>query len=888
MRIEELRQALTVHYQSEGHSLLCADGSFPYSDKDIELVCGSLVCIRNGTLQVVHLIVKEYIQSCSELDSSALLAETQSASSRLAIACLSFLGSKCTWSGTTLEKSKVDLQQLRTNAPFIEYAATFWMFHLTDSAAQDSVKACEVFRSTFNSASTFCWMETYLTLHPSNLLDLFILLDAIRDWVSSLRQGCLPYEDSNLSFITNWCGVMEQVLQEYGPALVLRPHEIHHLNLSFAFSAGSLNELYEKFGNVHAGEEPSRFEISHHSRHAAREVPSHRRLHGDIEVFERRLSLFLYDSRRDVYIWSPKIEGGDEIVLFVQSASNAKRLRPIKYTVDTGKVSSRCMRYVTACDLSKDGTFLLVIIELSDCAQLTLGWQIEEQLDFPKGLNAAPWACLNIQYVLECRAQPCRKDLSIAVRSGMGFCTPARPVNSAMMNHSPTSADIIRMLPDLHRQLTLYSGNGEFVFVVKYRHCLDRAVIEKLTWTSMEKVAEFSLLEINKSALEFNPEITYGNRCIEILVETVSPSGRYLVLGYPGWEFWPPIHLILLDTISGKIIDMKHRLSRHRSISSFSDDESELNIISFDGSEMITYTGMSSVTLSKSTQVIPALRQLRLYEFWQFSSDHRLAIGVSWSGVIGRIDDKDELLDEIEMINDDSDTKCQIKVFPSQNGDRFANVELSRDGTCLQVFGTAHVGEILRHLDLDDLKPYATPFTMSPDLSILVAGEKIYNIGSPDDQIASKPSQISSIPFLKDRLCEVSPSNTFIAFYPSWTTNYDEVGLDILCLDAESTYWVHLQPSLPNRMRRFSVRFHPSLPLMAILYESPSTRKIHEDMSSCSENGPNILLFHVAIIDLNTGNIKHVDDLENPTTRLFKMLESHRFNTAHRIRSLTV
>ena len=82
---------------------------------------------------------------------------------------------------------------------------------------------------------------------------------------------------------------MEQVLQEYGQVLVLRPFEIHYFNIDFAFSKGKLAELYGQFGNVDAREKSSRFEIFDHRRRPAREVPPHRRLQCDVEVLRRSM-----------------------------------------------------------------------------------------------------------------------------------------------------------------------------------------------------------------------------------------------------------------------------------------------------------------------------------------------------------------------------------------------------------------------------------------------------------------------------------------------------------------------------------------------------------------------------------------------------------------------
>ena len=897
MKIEELRQALTFHYQSEGHSLLGTDGSFPYSNKDIELVCGSLVHIRNGTLQVVHLTVKEYIQSFPEPDNSSPLIEAQSASSRLAIVCLNFLGSNCTRASTNSaiidsEKSNINLEQLYTNAPFIEYAVTFWMFHLTCSKAQDSVGVSKQFCKTFNSASTFYWLETYLALHSSNLPDLFIFLDAVRNWVIRLEENCLPVDNSNFSFIIDWCGAMEQVLQEYGQTLVLRPFEIHHLNVGFAFSTGKLAEMYEKFGSINAREVSSRFDIHDHLRGPIREVPTHRRLQGDVGVFKEGIDLFLFDSRRNVYIWSPLVKNSNEIALFVQSATNGIRLRPVKWQRDSEEASTVCMVRTSAYDLSRDGKFLLIIVRLSDGLDLTLVWQIEDYLDFSIALQAAPWAYLKFKCVSNPRRCPWIDKLSIAFRSDGGFCTPAGLVDSALKNLSPTSADDIGVLLDPEKDKALYCGNGEFLFIAKLKFSVHAGVIEKVAWPDMQTTVEFDLLNMAGLVSGTSSDAVRGP-VDHINVEAISPSGRYLIFRYHFFHRLSTGRSILLDTLSGNVVDMERNSDHGYPIHFFFDGESEINMFFWadDGElEVINYIGLSSSAFPKSRQAFSGSKGSRLSYIGRTSDDHKVAIMITESGVIRckKFGDKIvEPLDEIEMINDDSNENVESRHFLSQNGARLALLEFRRDIFFLQVFDIINTGERLRHLEFDT-RSFTLSYTMSPDLSILVVGTKVYNIGTPDDQIAVRPFELTNISWEGYRRCEVSSSNTFMVFFPS----INRPQLDIFLLNIDGTSWNHVQASLPKNMAEFSAQLHPSRPLMAILYQLDSKLPTLEDISEISKDDRQTdsqvpPAHHVAIIELETGRVKPVGILENMKSVLVQRLESNHVITFNSVKSLT-
>lgn len=899
MKIEELRQALTFHYQSEGHRLLFPDGSFPYSDKDIELVCGSLVHVRNGTLQVVHLTVKEYVRSCSGPDSSRLLIEAESASSRLAVVCLSFLGSHCTQPITNFDTSEIDLHQLRNNVPFIEYAATFWMFHLTHSEAKDSLEVSKQFRKTFNSPSTFCWMETYLALQPSNLPDMSIFLDAIRNWVIKLEKNCYPAQGSSISFMTDWCEAMKQTLSEYGGTLVLRPFEIHSLSLDFAFSNGELGELYEKFGNVNQREKSSRFEIHQHldQPSTVTEVPPNRRLQGDFTGLACGAGLFLHDSRRDVYIWSPMSFGSNDMILWVQSPSDGKRLRPVKCQVDFDAASTVYIGDVLGYDLSHDGLLLLIVLSLSERrlgykSHLTLIWQIEEQLDFSKGLNAAPWACLRFRCASEYNEYAWVYMGCTAFRSDGGFCTPAGLINSTLNQVSPTSADILKLFdPDHDQTKALYSGNGEFLFIAK-AGVAERRIIKKLALPSMEKVGEFQL-DMEAVEINSNPN-PLSNPQFDIW--KVSPSGRYLVFSFK-YAFPEGGHSILLDTISGETVEIEGYppdITYAGLLHHFSHDEREIKILypSFQDSTtiMLNYAGLPSNLFLKSRKVFPDLYGSDHYGTkWYVSHDHTLAIIAASSGVIERInlDDKVDRVYELRIINNNLNKIDRIYTFLSQDSHRLAHVRLRKGKGCLEVLEIANTAKKSRHLELHEPETDTEVVTMSPDLSILVTGTKLYNLALLDDQIASisRPFRIVNFSIDQYTKCVVSSSNTFIAYIQNcW--------ISIFRLDVEGTSWVPIPALLPQYITELSVQFHPSLPLMAAIYQTQPNylsyrHKLNVSRKDRQSSSQILPPFHVAIMDLETENIRHVDMLGDVPLPLVERLESSNVDIFYCVKELT-
>lgn len=90
-----ISEALTFHYDVKGHALLTGEQLFSYANKDIELVCGSLLTIHDGNLQI-HLTVKEFLGDkeawADPTDSyTQLLVDPTSASLQLTLVSLKYI-----------------------------------------------------------------------------------------------------------------------------------------------------------------------------------------------------------------------------------------------------------------------------------------------------------------------------------------------------------------------------------------------------------------------------------------------------------------------------------------------------------------------------------------------------------------------------------------------------------------------------------------------------------------------------------------------------------------------------------------------------------------------------------------------------------------------------
>lgn len=512
---------MEYHYRSEGHSLLSTDGSFPYSDKDIELVCGSLVTVRNGTLQVVHLTVKQYIQSPSDPTILRLLAETKGASSQLTLACLSPPEHKCSEPIAKLfparpigaKKNKLDLSLLRSENPFLEYACFSWLVHLTDCTRIDALKVARSVHRTFDSPSTFGWIESCMALQPGVVPHLLIGLEEVRDWIHDLQVDCILAEESSFAFASNWCTTIEQVLEEYSSVLKKETTAIYYLDLALPFAAHGLTDTYENNGGLFRREICLRFPTDgfvfiHLTQ---KEVPPRRQLQKLSGTSEVSLGLFVYEPNRDIFTWSYWSFQNGQQVLFAQSASSGRRLPPMN---DTEMGSDHYVHsIIRSYAMSEDGGHLGIVYRnyaKSEGLQISI-WEIERTLDFTKRMQASSWARIIHKSTIDMPVARLLSEPYIAFdRDGVCY-TPNGLVHTALGADSFSPQDVLQRLlaksagVSLEDECAFYSGNGKFLFVSS------GTTITKYTLPGLEHLYQVSLMELSK----YMPQ--------------PSPSGRYLI-----------------------------------------------------------------------------------------------------------------------------------------------------------------------------------------------------------------------------------------------------------------------------------------------------------------------------------------------------------------------
>ena len=834
-------------------------------------MCGSLVTVRNETLQVVHLTVKQYIKTQSGSTTLRLLAETRDANLQLALSCLRFVKYKCAEPVVELfprrpiaaEENKLDLSLLRSEKPFLEYACFSWLVHLTGCTTTEALEVSRSFYRTFNSPSTFGWVESCMALQPGSIPRLRFGLEDVRHWIENLRLDGVPIEDSTLSFVLNWCMTMEQVLEEHSPAITKRAATIYYLDLALTFAEYGITDTYEKHGSLMRREKCLRFHTDRIPRPARKEVPPCRQLQKPSETDGCAVDLFLYESNREIYIYSYWDLRLGQQVLLAQSASSGRKLPPMSEPESFDHDFLLILSYA----MSEDGSYLGIVYKFPSGEDLLLIaiWEIEVTLDFTRRMQASPWARVVHRSIVDKPAIPrLWSNPSITFDRG-GVCfTPNGLLCSASDFHLISRDNYLQRLSEngySDIQCAFYSGNGKFLFVSS------KTTITKHSFPDLEVHFKLPLSDTKRYTL------------------VASPSGRYLAIVACRQDRTASNltdtqnDTLLVDTLLGNTVVLPHsgdpKQTKTEYVLHFSSDEREAVACynhSFSTTEYLSiycYAGLpDGAYVRASGKCIYDLGPLskRFY----VSSDHKSAKIITESGEIQRI----RLGDEIEFL-DASDEPSEYpfrSIFLSQDGSRWASVYYGNDKAQIQthtVFNPDELPEcteLQRTPSLNDDR--STFVTMSMDLSVLVLDGDVYSFRHSKTGVLSTTLQTLKLPKeLQTNLparspqCLVDSSNSYVAYHTQtryWAMSPSRP--DVLALfgiNPDETSSPRLQMSLPQDMFNISSKFHPSTPLLIVGFGLISEAG---DLESDDNEYP----FHVVIIDLKKMSKRTVEVEINP------------------------
>ena len=845
----------------DGDTLLTDDQTFPYSDKDVELICGSLVTIREGILQVIHLTVKEFIRSPQEKSgstSSSLLVNSESGSLQLTLVCLRCISkhaeplidleSKAPHIEWALDPSA--LERHRARAPLLEYASFSWLVHMIECKLDDLNKITPTFQKTFGSSTTFSWIEICMVSQPDSVLRLSVGISEVHDWLYD------PSQETSPQFLFSWCTAMSCIFEEYGAVLARRPWQVYFIDLCEIFSVDpALRELWQTYGKTSLREKDLRLNGYQASRPQQENYKPHLQLQKPIQTrhFNSNANgvFLVHNEAQNLYIWGESEIRGDSHCIYVQHDKTGRRLPPAE---DLGLGPDQSWSLIDH-KLSPNGEYLVLFYGSEDFLghrNLTLAWRIIKNVSFKGRMNCEPWARVIFRHTSELGwFNDCSKA-TIMFTNNHCCDTPIGTLDLLTGSRRP--------LPD---SITKWIGVISGLF-----YCRGG---QSLLVSEIYESSNYNTIQARRA--DFSEPSHFVDFCWEDKrrrLDDVSSSGRYLVLGatYPSVEKAVYLHDTTFNTTLE--LPLPEPLEYMNSKFHFSRDETRLTcFLSIRPRALAVMiwdclgpaprlTGHASLDLD-----LPILPQ-GIYMHEAATS----AVIVTGTRMIQRVElgDSIKFLDAENAIDDYPHSVSTI----SRDGSHWALISFGPKGGKVQIMDLGSPDAPARHFILqwsqNDILETLTqgvnlPIGISPDLRVLIINAEVFDLTttttvttttigkSPSKRLTLSSFTIEAAPaLLRPHLnenryevlrCLISPCNSYVIYVSrgaQWGKDSRFSSAFLLYhIDVQKRTSARLDLLLPESMISSHASFHPSLPLMTLSYASPTATELTKIQQSPPE-----------------------------------------------------
>ena len=396
LTMDELREALSCQYQAQGHTLL-SDGEFPYADKDIENMCGSLISIRHGQIQTVHQSTKRYLVGLGEdqrlSQGLSILPTSVDTSLQLASICLTYQDKLCKsslaklqWSPFDHQPEGFDIRMLQTNKKLLEYSFFFWIHHVTGCPIDHRESVVTIILKHFSNLMTVSWILVSMLLDSTGLWRLSIGIEEVEEWL--LEENNEKDIGAAARKLQDWCSGTAKLLKAYSTLLLENPWTIWRLDLQpflgleqqFATSPNCFDESKES--------EESLQSSTVHTNQLQTSPRNPTLGHNQWSLLKARLGFFVHDQTQNIFLSGEKRTSGKSECLFVQHAESGKRLTPATAGLATMLSDDEYQDgIVITAKISAQGKYLAVAYNKS----LSI-WTIKPGLKFSPRLRDRAWA----------------------------------------------------------------------------------------------------------------------------------------------------------------------------------------------------------------------------------------------------------------------------------------------------------------------------------------------------------------------------------------------------------------------------------------------------------------------------------------------------------------
>ena len=533
LSMDELREALSFQYQAQGHTLL-SDGEFPYADKDIENMCGSLVSIRHGQIQTVHQSTKEYLVGLGEDwrpgQALAILPTSVDTSLQLASICLKYQEKLCKSSLAKLRMASFshhpegfDVRMLQSKSKLLDYSFLFWIRHVHGCPISHCESLAAVILKHFSNFMTVSWIVMSMSLDSKGLWRLVIGVEEVEDWL--LEGNSRENMGDAARHLQDWCSSIAKLLKAYSTLLLENPWPIWSLDLKgflgpeqrFAAPSNCIDRSKESEESLQS----SAGQATHLQARSTNPILGH-----NYSSLKACLGFFVHERNQNVFLSgedSASWEG--EECLFVQHAESGKRLPPA-----TAKLAAVLVNkiyhhlYVITAKVSAQGKYLAVAYY-----KFLSIWSIKPNLRFSHRSRDQSWAFRLISEGYREGSPECITAGMIAFAGDDKLFAPGGWYNLSTKEFHAFPSELFEKLRGAHN--FWYSGNCSYLFI---EHPTESGVV-LLVWLALLIPSLPHLIWRRWGAS--HPVIPESTSCsLMAIQDTVTPAIR--ALRYSTWRRW--------------------------------------------------------------------------------------------------------------------------------------------------------------------------------------------------------------------------------------------------------------------------------------------------------------------------------------------------------------
>jgi hypothetical protein len=547
--LSEVNEALKLDYSLElgssvSHSLL-----IPTSE--LEIICGSLVTVRNQSIRLVHLTAHEYFQQdpCVlhlEKELHEFFVDVGKGNARITGLCVKYLSVH----GDIAEKLAPETKThgLLLSLPFLEYACQNWLLHLVGSSPLELLKYKPELERFLCSYDPFYWIDLTMRLKPGGGNTLQLMVQSLLDWLhgkwtkTGLEASQLDHLGGLLSF---WGASYLGLLAEWLDVLVDAPFWIHKIDPATIFPSHDygIREHFQRrmtFEKHAVLDEVDTFTTT-------RSAPHNRCLFSPASHWQQ--VIYIFDGRKKVVV-AVEQQALRVLKLHCQDMVTGRRLEPLSdlecFDVDDILVP-------VSAAVSPDGQYLGVVYNWYDDGSMFYSavWKFNDSFDFEPKASTIPWAqkvfSTTTDKLPECHGFP-----QIIAFDAAGYVyLPASCVN--IFDGSEKTLSAFTEAGE-KIQTFCFSKNGTLIAVVEEEGQVELITqdggVETLPWEEWEVDAteidfEFGIhLSTTERYILFNSDYI---RCW--IYDRRNKKGRQLFDDSVRYHFTPIFHFNLVDSL---------------------------------------------------------------------------------------------------------------------------------------------------------------------------------------------------------------------------------------------------------------------------------------------------------------------------------------------------